>query len=191
MSKAKNAPRRSERALAFQVLYGLSFAPVTNIGALRQAFEASPDNADKAAELAAEELARFEAEKALNKDPNKVFEQKLHVRTAPKGFAWELVEGVWAHSAELDEIITKFSRNWRVDRMGRIELTVLRLGIFEMVYRTDIPPKVAINEALELAKEFGEESARSFINGILDTTSKALESKELEFRHPQSSTVTA
>ncbi|MEG2172485.1 MAG: transcription antitermination factor NusB [Desulfovibrionaceae bacterium] len=191
MNKAKNATRRSERALAFQVLYGLSFTPVTSIGALRHAFESSPDNADKRAEIVADELARFEAEKALNKDPNKVFEQKLYTRTVPKGFAWELVEGVWAHSAELDEIITKFSRNWRVDRMGRIELTVLRLGIFEMLYRTDIPPKVAINEALELAKEFGEENARSFINGILDATSKALDSKELEFRHSPSSPVNA
>lgn len=191
MSKAKNATRRGERALAFQVLYGLSFTPVTSINALRQAFESSPDNADRTAELVAEKLARFEAEKALNKDPNKVFEQTVQTRTVPKGFAWDLVEGVWTHSAELDDIITTFSRNWRVDRMGRIELTVLRLGIFEMLYRADIPPKVAINEALELAKEFGEESARSFINGILDATSKALESKELEFRHPQSATVTA
>lgn len=191
MSKAKNATRRGERALAFQVLYGLSFTPVTSINALRQAFESSPDNADRTAELVAEKLARFEAEKALNKDPNKIFEQTVQTRTVPKGFAWDLVEGVWTHSAALDEIITKFSRNWRVDRMGRIELTILRLGIFEMLYRADIPPKVAINEALELAKEFGEESARSFINGILDATSKALESKELEFRHTQSSTVTA
>lgn len=191
MSKPKNATRRGERALAFQVLYGLSFTPVTSIVALRQAFEASPDNADRTAELAAEQQARFEAEKALNKDPNKVFEEKVYVRTVPKGFAWELVEGVWAHAAELDTVITSFSRNWRVDRMGRIELTVLRLGIFEMLYRADIPPKVAINEALELAKEFGEESARSFINGILDATSKALESGELAFRHSQSSTATA
>lgn len=191
MSRAKNATRRGERALAFQVLYGLSFTPVNGIVELRQAFEASPDNADRMAELIAEQQARFEAEKALNKDPNKVFEEKVHVRTVPKGFAWELVEGVWGHAVELDEVISSFSRNWRVDRMGRIELTVLRLGIFEMLYRADIPPKVAINEALELAKEFGEENARSFINGILDATSKALESGELAFRHSQSSTATA
>lgn len=187
MSKPKTLTRRSERALAFQVLYGLSFTPVTTVGALRHAFEHSPDNADKAAEQAAEKLAQWEAEKALNKDPNKVFEELSTTRTAPKGFAWELVEGVWQNSDALDEIIKSFSRNWRVDRMGRIELTVLRLGIFEMLYRKDIPPKVAINEALELAKEFGEDNARSFINGILDATAKALESHELEFRYPHSS----
>lgn len=191
MTKAKNAPRRGERALAFQVLYGLSFTPVTTIGELRRAFSASPDNADKAASLLAEQSARLEAEKALNKDPNKVFDEIAVHRTVPKGFAWELVEGVWANAPELDEVITKFSRNWRVDRMGRIEITILRLGIFEMLYRTDIPAKVAINEALELAKEFGEDSARSFINGILDSTAKAIENHELTVRHSSASPVTA
>lgn len=191
MTKAKNAPRRGERALAFQVLYGLSFTPVTSLGELREAFRASPDNADKAASLLAEQTARLEAEKALNKDPNKVFEEVIVQHTAPKGFAWDLVEGVWSNATELDEVITKFSRNWRVDRMGRIELTILRLGIFEMLYRADIPPKVAINEALELAKEFGEENARSFINGILDSTAKAIESNELTVRHSSASPVTA
>lgn len=191
MNKTKNAPRRGERALAFQVLYGLSFTPVTSLGDLRQAFSASPDNADKTAGLLAEQTARLEAEKALNKDPNKVFEELVHLHTAPVGFAWELVEGVWNNTTDLDEVITKFSRNWRVDRMGRIELTILRLGIFEMLYRTDIPPKVAINEALELAKEFGEENARSFINGILDSTAKALETQELTPRHSLASPVTA
>ncbi len=65
----------------------------------------------------------------------------------PSGFAWELVSGVWRNSQSIDEIITQFSHNWRIDRLGRIELTVLRMGIFEMLYRSDIPTKVAINEA--------------------------------------------
>lgn len=156
MSKGKNTSRRGERALAFQVLYGLSFAPATSLGALRTAFRRYPESAEKEPAVQAEAPA-----------------------TAPQGFAWELVEGVWSNSAALDSVITRFSRNWRVDRMGRIELTLLRLGMYEMLYRDDIPPKVAINEALELAKQFGEGSARSFVNGILDAASKALENGEL------------
>ena len=63
--------------------------------------------------------------------------------------------------------------------MGRIELTLLRLAVFEMLYRQDVPPKVAINEALELSGQFGEGNAKNFINGILDAAAKALESGAL------------
>ena len=99
--------------------------------------------------------------------------------TEPTGFAWELVEGVWSNSEALDAAIGRFSHNWRVDRMGRIELTLLRLAVFEMLYRQDVPPKVAINEALELSGQFGEGNAKNFINGILDAAAKALESGRL------------
>ncbi len=148
-SQKKNS-RRSERSLAFQVLYSISFNEVQGIEDLRRAFCQSPDN-DKNAEGAS-------------------------------GFAWELVSGVWTNSKDLDEVIAEFSHNWRVDRMGRIELTVLRIGLFEMLYCSDIPTKVAINEALELSKQFGEQSARSFVNGILDATAKALESGKIKSR---------
>ena len=89
-------------------------------------------------------------------------------------FAWELVNGVWHKYAEIDEIIAGFARNWRLDRMGRVELTLLRLAVYELYYKADIPPRVTINEALELLRNFGDESARSFINGILDAAARAL-----------------
>lgn len=97
----------------------------------------------------------------------------------PGGFAWELVEGVWKHAADLDRIIARFSQNWRVDRLGKIELTLLRLALFEMLHRPDVPPKVALNEALELATRFGDDKARRFINGILDAAVKALDTGSL------------
>lgn len=182
MSKAKNATRRAERALAFQVLYGLSFAPAASLGALRAAFRQSPDNADRLAERLAEHEAAVEAvrEAARNAAPGEEAPPVPElIDTAPTGFAWELVEGVWKNTADLDAVITRFSRNWRVDRMGHIELTLLRLGIYEMLYRTDVPSKVAINEALELARQFGEQNAHGFINGILDATARALESGDI------------
>ncbi len=94
-------------------------------------------------------------------------------------FAWDLVEGVFLHHQELDEFIARFAHNWRLDRVGRVELCLLRLSVYEMVYRPDVPLKVAINEALELGHQFGEEKARIFLNGILDAVAKALEAGEL------------
>lgn len=96
------------------------------------------------------------------------------------GFAWELVEGVWRHAEELDEIIGGFARNWRLERVGRVELTLLRLAVYEMLYRPDVPAKVALNEALELDKQFGEEKSRTFVNGVLDAAVKAIEAGTLQ-----------
>lgn len=98
------------------------------------------------------------------------------------GFAWELVEGVWRHVEELDESIAGFAHNWRLERVGRVELTLLRLAVYEMLYRPDVPAKVALNEALELDKQFGEEKSRSFVNGVLDAAVKAIESGALQKR---------
>lgn len=86
-----------------------------------------------------------------------------------KKFTSFLVEGILAHSDQLDEPIKKYARNWDLDRMAVIDRNVLRLGIFELLYVTDIPPKVSINEAVELAKKFGDLDSAKFVNGILDS----------------------
>lgn len=98
---------------------------------------------------------------------------------APQGFAWELVEGVWTHRKALDEHLAAFSQNWRIERMGKVEITLLRLALYEMLFREDIPAKVAINEAIELSKQFGDDGSRGFVNGILDAAAKAVESGKL------------
>ena len=90
-----------------------------------------------------------------------------------EGFTWELILGVWQNSKELDFIIQQYSKKWRLDRVGKVEPCLLRLALFEMKFRDDIPDKVAINEALELNKIFGEERSQAFINGILDNYSKS------------------
>lgn len=89
-------------------------------------------------------------------------------------FAQELVEGVRANQAEIDQLIEKHSHNWRLDRMSRIDRNVLRLGVFELKYRPDIPKKVSINEAVELGKNFGTEESSAFVNGLLDRVAVAL-----------------
>jgi transcription antitermination protein NusB len=86
---------------------------------------------------------------------------------APDSFAEELVRGVAEHAAELDALIAATATNWRLERMAMLDRTVLRLGTYELLHRPDVPPAVAIDEAVELAKAYcGEESPR-FVNGVL------------------------
>ena len=94
-------------------------------------------------------------------------------------FAWSLCFGVWKHQDELDQAIASLSENWRVERMGKVEVTLLRLAMFELTRQKDVPPKVAINEAIELSKQFGDDKSRGFVNGILDAADKALEAGRL------------
>jgi N utilization substance protein B len=83
-------------------------------------------------------------------------------------FAKELIAGVKLHQPELDALIEEHSHNWRLERMQRIDRNVLRIGAFELKYLPDVPRKVTINEAVELAKNFGNEASSAFINGLLD-----------------------
>jgi transcription antitermination protein NusB len=89
-------------------------------------------------------------------------------------FALELVQGVRKELEVLDGLIESHSTNWRIDRMSRIDRNVLRLGVYELKYRPDIPRKVTLNEAVELGKKFGSEDSSSFINGLLDKVAQAL-----------------
>ncbi len=83
-------------------------------------------------------------------------------------FLRRLVLGVLEHCPELDRLIEQYSENWRLDRINLIDRNILRMALFELLYCEDIPPKVTINEAIDLGKRFGSEDSGSFINGILD-----------------------
>ena len=83
-------------------------------------------------------------------------------------FGEELIHGVIEHVAEIDAHIKGLAHNWEFDRIARIDLAILRLAIFEMKFRKDIPPVVSINEAIDLSKQFSNADAKRFINGILD-----------------------
>lgn len=85
-----------------------------------------------------------------------------------KLFSKELVSGVYGHLKDLDILIGKASKNWRLERIARVDRSILRLAVYELLYRDDIPPKVSINEAVDLGKKFGTEESGAFINGILD-----------------------
>ncbi len=90
-------------------------------------------------------------------------------------FARERILRVLARSVELDELLSGHSRRWRLDRMALIDKNILRLGAYELCFCPDVPPKVAINEAIELAKLFGTEDSPGFVNGVLDGIKKSME----------------
>ncbi len=93
-------------------------------------------------------------------------------------YAWTLVEGVFDNYDRIDEIITQHSQHWKLNRIAKVELTILRLSLFEMLFCPDIPLKVAMNEAIELAKNFGDDNSKTFVNGVLDAAAKGAERDE-------------
>ncbi len=82
-------------------------------------------------------------------------------------FISRLVEGVLAHRAEIDRVVSELSKRWRINRMCTTDRNIIRLAAFEILYCPDIPPKVSISEAVEIGKRFGTEESGAFINGIL------------------------
>ena len=83
-------------------------------------------------------------------------------------FAEELVRGVLSELVAIDEVIKRYAKNWEFSRVARIDLAILRLAVYEMMFRRDIPPIVSINEAIDLSKTYSIPDAKRFINGILD-----------------------
>lgn len=107
----------------------------------------------------------------------KLAEGAIEKELALYGFAREIFEGFLNHQNDIDNGIKQFSRNWEFVRIERMDLAIMRMACFEIMCRDDIPVRVSINEALELAKLYSSEESHKFINGILDKV-KQLVNKE-------------
>lgn len=92
-------------------------------------------------------------------------------------FIESLVNGVHAKQAELDAVLQPVAPEWPIDQIARMDRIVLRIGVYELLHGTDVPPKVVINEAVELAKAFGGDNSSKFINGVLGTVLRQIEGK--------------
>jgi N utilization substance protein B len=103
----------------------------------------------------------------------------IEIDATAQAFARDLVAAAAECGARLDELITGASKNWRIDRMSRVDRNILRLGACELVAFRDVPVKVVINEAVELAKRFGTAESSAFVNGVLDRIATAVG------RHPE------
>jgi N utilization substance protein B len=89
-----------------------------------------------------------------------------------KQFAEKLVKGVNEHRDEIDRVISKYAVNWEMKRMAVIDRNILRFATYELLFVDDIPPKVSINEAIDIAKRYGDKESGKFVNGILDKINK-------------------
>jgi transcription antitermination protein NusB len=141
--------RRVAREIAIQSLYQIEMNEVT---------------VPEAVEMAVDE-AQNDNEAGMDVGDDKV----------TPDFVQELVFGTRTHLAPIDEILSEYLKGWQIGRLSRVDREVLRLAAYEMVYRDDVPPKVALNEAIELAKHFGTEESGKFVNGVLGKMIKELD----------------
>ncbi|MBI2035290.1 MAG: transcription antitermination factor NusB [Candidatus Liptonbacteria bacterium] len=95
-------------------------------------------------------------------------------------FVWRIVRGVHEHLKELDEIIGKVAPDWPIKQISLIDRNILRIGLYELLYAdpNEVPPKVAINEAIEIAKNFGGPNSGKFVNGVMGTVYRELEAQK-------------
>jgi transcription antitermination protein NusB len=120
--------------------------------------------------LALQALYEWDFHRSESKDATEILKRDIE-EFAPdleeKEFAEKIVSGVMDHHEEIDGMITKFAPDWPLAKITTVDRNVLRIGTFELTYTHEIPSKVAINEAIELAKTFGGESSGKFVNGVL------------------------
>lgn len=134
----------------------------------------------RARELALQFLFQFDFQDGayrLELDP--FLDEELRETAAPepaivevKTYARTIVDGVLEHREAIDAILTQAASNWGLPRMAAVDRNALRVGCYELMYADDVPTKVAINEAIELAKKFSTEASGAFVNGILDRIRK-------------------
>lgn len=142
--------RRKARELAVQSLYQMEMNNVS----------------------AAEAVSVSLAETLMGEEENELSDGSI---TGLEEYIKELVVSTSSHREAIDGMLKGFLTGWQVDRLSRVDRQILRLAVYEMVYRDDVPPKVVINEAIEIAKRFGTEESGKFVNGVLGRVIKELD----------------
>jgi N utilization substance protein B len=137
-------------------------------------------NRRKSRELAMQALFYID----MNQDDSNELLERFCVNFNPskktRPFFLKLVSGVIQAKSEIDSIIVDFSDNWKISRMSCVDRNVIRIAVYELFYCQDIPPKVSINEAIDVGKKFGTEVSGAFINGILDGIHLALKKRKIK-----------
>ena len=149
--------RREARERAIQFLFQHDLSPVEDLPAALERFWES----QRAAAIAEEKGAATWGQPVVVAPPTS---EDLAIRE----FVDPLIRGTLEHRDEADEVIKKHANNWELHRIAAVDRNILRLAIFEMLHRDDIPPVVSINEAVDIAKKFSTQDSGKFVNGILD-----------------------
>jgi len=137
-------------------------------------------NRRKSRELAMQALFYIDMSQNDSNDLLERFCVNFNPSKKARPFFLKLVNGVVHEKSEIDSIIEKFSDNWKISRMSCVDRNIIRIAVYELLYCQDIPPKVSINEAIDVGKKFGTELSGAFINGILDSVRMALKKKEIK-----------
>jgi N utilization substance protein B len=130
-------------------------------------------NRSKSREFALQMLYQLDIRKAPAPEIQEGFWQEQEALPEVRAFAEQLFSGTVAALSTIDPLIAHHADNWNIKRMAVIDRNILRLGTYELLRVNDVPPKVCINEAIELAKRFGDAESGKFINGVLDAIHKA------------------
>ena len=126
----------------------------------------------KAREVALQALYQYELLQQGDRFSFEQFCSHFQVNKKAIPYARTLLVGIHENEKEIDQHISKYAENWRLERMSVIDRNILRLAVFELIYQNDIPASVAINEAVEIAKRYSTDDSGPFINGILDAMVK-------------------
>ncbi|MEJ2041122.1 MAG: transcription antitermination factor NusB [Desulfosarcinaceae bacterium] len=133
----------------------------------------------QARELAMQALFSMDMSASFSKQALADYCQSFLQDKGGDSFFSRLVNGVLDHKDALDNVVERYSSNWKMRRMACVDRNVLRLAVFELLYCPDIPAKVSINEAIDIGKKFGSTESGAFINGILDSVRMAMDNRQL------------
>jgi N utilization substance protein B len=125
-------------------------------------------NRRKAREIALQVLFQLDVSQVDVREGIDLYWDNFDAPESARDFSTQLIAGTMDSLEDIDNLIKSCSENWSLDRMSKVDRNILRLAVYELVFCRDIPPKVALNEAIDLGKEYGSENSGSFINGILD-----------------------
>jgi N utilization substance protein B len=148
--------RRKAREAALQILYSFEFEPTSVALAVARYWDQFPAARDPLES----------ADGAPEVDSPRTTQEV-------RGFATQLVQGVLEHRGDIDARIRDASTNWRLERMALVDRNILRIAAYELLWMEDVPRKVSLNEAIEIAKRYGTEDSSAFINGLLDRISQS------------------
>ena len=127
----------------------------------------------KGRELALQALYQLEMTGDGSPKAIELFLSHFEGGTEAKEFALRLVSGVAAHREELDRIIERAAEHWKLSRMAKVDLTILRMAAYELLFCPDIPVNVSLDEAIEIGKRYGSGNSATFINGVLDQVAQS------------------
>lgn len=127
----------------------------------------------KARELAFKVLFQVDQVGADPRDSFNYLVTETNLSDENQEFSWNIVDGVLKHNAEIDRLIQNHTKEWALERIAAVDRNILRIGIFEILYEDSISPVIAIDEAIEIAKRYGEDNSAAFINAVLDRICKS------------------